>query len=88
MKTIQIMFFNMTALINSAVAISTGWIFQSALKNKNAEDSEWIFGIYNVYNHQNPFAYHYRYNYPKTSFKLKSISVFQITPFFSYEFKF
>lgn len=57
-------------------------------KQKRRGLRTWIFGIYNVYNHQNPFAYHYRYNYPKTSFELKSISVFQITPFFSYEFKF
>ncbi len=45
-------------------------------------------GIYNVYNHHNPFAYYYSYNYGAQQFDLKSISVFQLIPFFSYEYSF
>jgi hypothetical protein len=48
----------------------------------------WSFGIYNVYNHQNPFAYHYDNNNINHELILKSVSVFQITPYFTYEFKF
>jgi hypothetical protein len=48
----------------------------------------WTLGIYNVYNHHNPFAYTYSFNYPNQQFSLKSISLFQLIPFFNYEFKF
>jgi hypothetical protein len=46
----------------------------------------WSLGIYNVYNHQNPFAY--QYDYSNNQFNLKSISFFQIMPYITYEYKF
>lgn len=46
----------------------------------------WSVGIYNIYNHQNPFAY--QYDYSNNQFNLKSISFFQIMPYITYEYKF
>ena len=46
----------------------------------------WSLGIYNVYNHQNPFAY--QYDYSNNQFNLKSISFFQIMPYITNEYKF
>lgn len=60
----------------------------SLKKQKKHGVRVWSFGIYNVYNHQNPFAYHYEYNYAKQQLVLNSVSVFQIMPYFTYEFKF
>jgi len=48
----------------------------------------WTVGIYNTYNHHNPFAYQYVYSYKQQELVLKSVSVFQIMPFFSYDYKF
>ncbi|MEO8404850.1 MAG: TonB-dependent receptor [Chitinophagaceae bacterium] len=61
------------------------------IKQKRTHERSWVLGIYNVYNHQNPFFIYRRTTYvaPGTfQASFRQISLFPILPSFSYQFKF
>lgn len=57
-------------------------------KKIKAMEHIWVFSIYNVYNHQNPYMVYIEDEYNKDHSSLKQISLFPIIPSVSYTLKF
>jgi len=54
----------------------------------NMYDSEWVFGLYNVYSRQNPYFVYLRINPVTDQPQAKQVSLLPIIPSVSYNFKF
>jgi outer membrane receptor for ferrienterochelin and colicin len=51
-------------------------------------ERRWVFGVYNAYNRQNPFFIHIGYDYEAQKRAFRQVSLFQLIPSVSYNFKF
>jgi hypothetical protein len=62
------------------------------VKKKGRYESSWIFSVYNVYNHQNPYFIYFDatgdLDKGKLEVKAKQVTLFPILPSISYNFKF
>lgn len=57
-------------------------------KKKKWGERAWVFGVYNLYNRQNPFYIYRDYEYVTGKVVFKQVSLFPIIPSISYQFKF
>lgn len=57
-------------------------------KKKKKWERAWVIGIYNTYNHKNPFFMISDYDYNREKIVYKEVSLLPVLPFISYQFKF